>query len=118
MSNFPAIVMAADEVIGSYHDLWRVEQSFRRSKTGLRARPIFHHRREAIETHLAMVFAALAAARYLQQHTGVSLEKIITRMRPVQATLIRANGQTQKIPANIPEQAAQIIARITGEAGH
>ena len=34
--------MPAGEVISSYHDLWHVEQSFRMSKTDLRARPMFH----------------------------------------------------------------------------
>ena len=29
----------ADQVIASYHDLWRIEQSFRMSKTDLAARP-------------------------------------------------------------------------------
>ncbi|MDQ0677786.1 hypothetical protein QFZ30_001168 [Arthrobacter pascens] len=28
MTNIPATIMAATEVIGSYHDLWHVEQSF------------------------------------------------------------------------------------------
>ena len=41
--------MPAAEVIAKYHDLWHVEQSFRMCKTDLRARPIFHHTRDAIE---------------------------------------------------------------------
>ncbi|GAB3934284.1 hypothetical protein GCM10029976_043020 [Kribbella albertanoniae] len=42
----------ADFVIGSYHQLWRIEKSFRMSKHDLKARPIYHHKREAIEAHL------------------------------------------------------------------
>lgn len=38
--------MPATEVNGAYHDLWQVEQSFRMSKTGLRARPMFLHTRD------------------------------------------------------------------------
>ena len=57
-------------VIAAYHDLWQVEKSFRMSKSDLRARPIFHHRRDAIEAHLTVVFAALAVSRYLQDLTG------------------------------------------------
>ena len=44
--------MTATEVISKYHDLWHVEQSFRMSKTDLRARPMFHRTRDAIEAHL------------------------------------------------------------------
>jgi hypothetical protein len=45
VTNIPATLMPAGEVIGSYHDLWHVEQSFRMSKTDLRARPISCRRR-------------------------------------------------------------------------
>ena len=39
------------------------------SKHDLRARPIFHHTRDAIEAHLTVVMASLAVARYLQDVT-------------------------------------------------
>src|SRR5699024_6309492 len=71
-TNLPAAVMDPAEVIGKYHELWHVEQSFRMSKTDLRARPMFHHTREAIEAHLTVVFTALAISRYLQTATGLS----------------------------------------------
>ena len=77
VTNIPAAVMPAGEVIASYHDLWHVEASFRMSKSDLRARPIFHHTRESIEAHLTIVFAALAVARYLQDATGMSIKKIV-----------------------------------------
>ena len=35
------------------------------TKNDLRARPVFHHQRDAIEAHLTIVFAALALTRYL-----------------------------------------------------
>ena len=76
ITNIPASVMPAAEVIASYHDLWHVEASFRMAKSDLRARPIFHHTREAIEAHLTIVFAALAVSRYLQDTTGLSLSLI------------------------------------------
>ena len=34
-------------VIGAYHQLWHIEKSFRMSKHDLRARPIYHHKRES-----------------------------------------------------------------------
>jgi hypothetical protein len=51
---------SADFVIGAYHQLWRIEKSFRMSKHDLRARPIYHHTRDSIEAHLSIVFAAMA----------------------------------------------------------
>jgi len=67
VTNLPASRMDGAAVIEAYHDLWRVEQSFRMTKGDLRARPVFHHQREAIEAHLTVVFAALAVARHLQE---------------------------------------------------
>ena len=45
VTNIDAAIMPAAEVITSYHDLWHVEQSFRMSKTDLRARPMQCRRR-------------------------------------------------------------------------
>ena len=41
----------ADFVMGAYHQLWQIEHSFRMSKSDLRARPIYHHKRDSIEAH-------------------------------------------------------------------
>ncbi|WP_344251878.1 IS1634 family transposase, partial [Humibacillus xanthopallidus] len=92
VTNIPADVMPAGEVIASYHDLWQVEASFRMSKSDLRARPIFHHTRESIEAHLTIVFAALAVARYLQDATGMSIKKLVRTLRPLQLMTLTIAG--------------------------
>jgi hypothetical protein len=90
--------MPAGEVIASYHELWHVEASFRMSKSDLRARPIFHHTRDAIEAHLTIVFAALAVARYLQDATGMSIKKIVNTLRPLQQDHKSASPVTTTSP--------------------
>ena len=92
VTNIPADLMTATEVIGAYHDLWHVEASFRMAKSDLRARPMFHHTRESIEAHLTIVFAALAVSRYLQAVTGLSIKKIIRTLRPLQEITVRIAG--------------------------
>jgi len=52
VSNIPASVMGADEVIASYHELWHVEQSFRMTRA-LRTRPILHRTCDAIRASAA-----------------------------------------------------------------
>jgi hypothetical protein len=47
-------------VMAAYQDLWHVEESFRMSKGDLRARPIFQRKKDSIDAHLTIVFAALA----------------------------------------------------------
>ena len=67
----------AQQVIDVYHNLFQVEKSFRMSKSDLKARPIFHHKRDSIEAHLTIVFTALAIARYIEKKTGVSINKFV-----------------------------------------
>lgn len=54
------------------------------SKTDLRARPVFHHTRDAIEAYLTTVFVALAVACHLQEITRLSVCKIVRTLRPFQ----------------------------------
>lgn len=106
--------MGADEVVSSYHDLWKVEQSFRMSKSDLRARPVFHHSRESIEAHLTIVFAAFAVARFVQQRTGLSIKNVVKQLRPLRSATIAINGTEQTFPPVVPPEAQGIIEAITG----
>ena len=109
VTNIPSTLMSAGEVIESYHDLWRVEQSFRMSKTDLRARPMFHHTRDAIEAHLTIVFAALAVARHLQEATGLSIRKIVQTLRPLQQISVRIAGHDHIAHDPLTPQAEAIL---------
>jgi hypothetical protein len=113
VANIPATVMPAGEVIGSYHDLWQVEQSFRMSKTDLRARPLFSHTRESIEAHLTIVFTALAIARYLQQATGSSIRHIVRTLQPLQQVTISVAGQHITAEPQISPAAQDILNSLT-----
>ena len=105
--------MSAAEVISSYHDLWHVEQSFRMSKTDLRARPMFHHTREAIEAHLTIVFTALAVSREMQNRTGLAQRNLVRQLRPLRSATIAINGAEQTFPPAIPTAKQAILDAIT-----
>nr|WP_255574575.1 IS1634 family transposase [Austwickia sp. TVS 96-490-7B] len=109
VTNIPAAVMPASEVLGSYHDLWQVEASFRMSKSDLRARPIFHHKRDAIEAHLTVVMAALAVARHLQAATGLSIKKIVRTLRPLQQITVHIAGHEHTAADPLTPQAQAIL---------
>ena len=105
VTNIPATVMPAAEVIASYHDLWHVEQSFRMSKTDLAARPMFARTRDAIEAHLTIVFTALAVSRKVQNRTGLAIRHVLRTLRPLRSATIEINGTVQTFPPAIhPEQ--------------
>jgi hypothetical protein len=73
----------AEFVIDAYHQLWRIEKSFRMSKHDLQARPIYHHKRESIEAHLTIVFAALAVSHWIEHQTGWSIKEIRPNRPPL-----------------------------------
>lgn len=114
VTNIPATVMAATEVIGSYHELWHVEQSFRMSKSDLQARPIFHRTRDAIEAHLTIVFTALAVSRTIQNSTGLAVANVIKQLRPLRSATIAINGTTQRFDPAISTDQQAILDAIHG----
>ena len=116
VTNLPIETMDGDAVIDAYHDLWHVEESFRMTKSDLRARPVFHHQREAIEAHLTVVFAALAVSRHLQETTGVSIKKIVQTLRTARSATIEINGQRLTLDPELTTTARDILDRL--ESGH
>jgi Transposase DDE domain len=109
VTNIEADIMPAGEVIASYHALWQVEASFRMSKTDLRARPMFHHKRDAIEAHLTIVFTALAVSREVQTRTGLAIRNVIRQLRPLRSATIAINGTEQTFPPAVPSDQQNII---------
>ena len=109
VTNIPATVMPATEVITSYHDLWHVEQSFRMSKTDLAARPMFARTRDAIEAHLTIVFTALAISRTVQNRTGLSIRRVLRTLRPLRSATIEINGATHTFPPALGPDETTII---------
>ncbi len=94
ITNLPAHVSDGREIIAHYHELWHVEQSFRMSKHDLKARPIFHHTKDAIQAHLTLVTASLAVARHLYQATGITAPKLVKKLIDLQEVDITLpNGQ-------------------------
>jgi len=75
-TDIPESDLSNEEVIQRYHNLWRVEQSFRMSKSDLQTRPIFHHKEDAVRSHLLICFVALIMEKYLELSTNLSLQKI------------------------------------------
>ncbi|WP_299518247.1 hypothetical protein [uncultured Serinicoccus sp.] len=98
ITNIPATVLPAAEVIDSCRDLRHVEQTFRMSKNDLRARPLFARRRDSIEAHLTIVLAALAIARTVQARTGLSLRQFLRQIRSWRSATTEAKSAVETLP--------------------
>ncbi len=103
---------SAEFVIGAYHQLWRIEKAFRMSKHDLAARPIYHHKRESIEAHLNIFFAALAVSHWIERQTGWSIKKFVQTSRRYRTVQIRVGQHTltaaDPLPADLRDALAQI----------
>jgi transposase len=99
-------------VIGGYHRLFTIEKSIRMSKHDLQARPIYHHKRESIEAHLTIVFAALAVTRLIEDRTGWSIKKFVRTARRYRTVEIRAGQQTITAEDPLPAELRDALALI------
>jgi transposase len=82
--------VTAEFVTGAYHQLFQIEKSFRMSKSDLQARPVYHRKRDSIEAHLTIVFAALAVSRWIEHATGWSIRKFVKTARRYRTIQIQA----------------------------
>lgn len=114
VTNLPKTVMAGAGVIAAYHDLWKVEASFRMTKSDLKARPVFHHLRESIEAHLTIVFAALAITHVLTTVTGTSIKKIVQILRNIRSATIEVGGEHITLDPKITPEAQELLTAIKG----
>jgi len=103
-------------VIDSYHQLWHVEHAFRMSKHDLRARPIYHHLKDSIDAHLAIVMAALAVATRIEQATGWTIKRFIKTLRQYRTVIINTGTQQVTAEQPIPDDVRQALTRLSNIA--
>jgi len=56
-----------EEIIDIYRELWRIEETFKITKSELEARPVYLTRQEHIEAHFLICFVSLVLVRLLQE---------------------------------------------------
>jgi transposase len=106
--------VTAEFVIDAYHQLWRIEKSFRMSKHDLQARPVYHHIRESIEAHLSIVVAALAVSHFIETQTGWSIKKFVRTTRRYRTVKIKAGRQILTAADPLPDDLRGALAKIGG----
>src|SRR6202020_1736082 len=100
-------------VIGSYHQLFQIEKSFRMAKSDLQARPIYHRTRDSIEAHLTIVLAALAVSRWIEAATGWSIRKFVKTARRYRTIQIQAGHHVITAADPLPDDLRNAIDAIS-----
>jgi Transposase DDE domain len=109
--------VTAEFVVGAYHQLFQIEKSFRMAKSDLQARPIYHHKRDPIEAHLTIVFAALAVSRWIEAQTGWSIRKFIRTARRYKTIEIQAGAHTITAANPLPDDLRGALDHVHHDPG-
>lgn len=82
-----------DEIIDIYRDLWRIEETFKVTKSELDARPVYVSRKEHIEAHFLTCYIALVLSRVLQHKLDkkYSVGKILESLSKCNCSNIHEN---------------------------
>lgn len=113
-----------EEIIAHYKKLWNIEKTFRISKTDLRIRPIFHHLKRRIESHICIAFTACVMYkeldRQLKEHKSeLSPEKAIDILKTIYSLTITTpyskSNHTRLLIKN--EEQAQLLKLFEIELG-
>lgn len=82
-----------DKIIEIYRGLWKIEESFRVTKSDLEARPVFVSTKDHIEAHFLICFVALVIARILEIKTEhkYSITKLLESIAKAECTHAQQN---------------------------
>ena len=89
-ANLPAV-----EIYDAYHNLWRIEETFRLMKSQLSARPVYLQKKESIIGHFLVCYVAVLLIRLLQFKlfkNQYSTETIVDFMKKFQLFKVSNNG--------------------------
>lgn len=107
--------LSAEEVARAYKSLWRVERTFRQSKSTLEVRPIFHHRDETTIGHIVACFLALRLEVDLQRRLDergckVSWPDLMRDLAQVQAVDLDLDGERYRLRTDLAGSAFETFA--------
>ena len=85
--------MADREVIERYKGLWKIEESFKITKSHLKSRPVYLRKKDHIEAHFLICFLALIFIRLLEKETDFkfSIYNLIDSMKNLSVTYLDEN---------------------------
>lgn len=102
-------------IIERYHDLYKIEQAFRISKSDLKTRPIFHFKEEPIQLHLLVCFMALAVSKHIELRGETSIRAFLTELKKVSDArmLHKSSKKEYRLRNEIPVTLQKMIDKIT-----
>jgi transposase len=114
-TSIPESIVDNKTIIQRYHELYRIEQAFRISKSDLETRPVFHFKEEPIKLHVLICFLALVISKHIEIKTNISIRKFIDESKKVVDGQILNNitNKVVSVPALPDNRLREIIAKLT-----
>ena len=83
----------ADKIIEMYRGLWKIEESFRVTKSDLEARPVYVSKEDHIQAHFLTCFVALLIARILEMKMNhcYNISQILESLKKSECTYLKTN---------------------------
>jgi len=105
----------AADVARAYKSLWRVERTFRETKSTLEVRPVFHHRDDTTVGHIVGCFLALRLEVDLQRRLDergveVAWPDLMRDLAEVKAVEIVLDGQRYRLRTDLQGSAFEAFA--------
>lgn len=113
-TNLEATIADNKTIIERYHELYRIEQAFRVSKSDLQTRPIFHFKEEPIKLHILICFMALVISKHIEIKTGISIRKFLDETKKIVdgQVLNQITGKTISIKAEPSEKISRLLEKL------
>ena len=103
-----------EDVISAYHNLWKIEQSFRIMKSSLEVEPVFVWTQKRIRGHFVICFLAFLLERHLEfklykNNISASAEKIREALNSLNFAKVSLNENTYFIKTKATDLAHKIL---------
>jgi transposase len=85
--------MSNEDILNAYRGLWKIEETFKITKSELETRPVHVSLREHIEGHFLTCFVSLLLLRLIENQVGhkYSTRKLINAMKNISGTYVDKN---------------------------
>ena len=113
-TNLEATTADNKTIIERYHELYKIEQAFRISKSDLKTRPIFHYKEDPIKLHLLICFMALVLSKHIELQTNKSIRNFIHECKKVTDARMKnkITGREIRIRANLTPVITELLQKL------
>ncbi len=114
--------LSSNEVIAAYHNLWKIEDSFRLMKSYFETRPMFHWTEKRISGHIMLNFMAMIFERYIENKINeevsknekrISANNIRLAIISMQKSVLMIDGQRFDSYAKLQKHSQMILQKLS-----